>query len=150
MTRDIHLEKLYKLLVAGEKFGPAMRKVGVWSDSYCDTPIRLKESKKYNRFMDSKLQTIDAELEKIMASMRAHDITDEEYKVKVNAYAELTKVKLQVQTGATEITMNVARLMTDAEIEAEEERLKAQLNAEETGPADSAPAGETTEGEGEA
>ena len=115
--RDIHLEKLYQYLIEGYKFGPAMRKVGVWSDSYSNTPIRLKETKKYNRFMDKKLRTLGDELAKLMLSMREHDITDEDYKIKVDAYEKLTKIKLLLEGEATDnININVIKEKTTEEL----------------------------------
>ena len=114
--RDIHLEMLYQYLIQGDKFGPAMRKVGAWSDSYSETPIRLKETKKYNKFMDKKVKVLSAELERLMSSMREQNLTDEDYQVKVNAYEKLTKIKLLLEGEATEITVNIVKDKTTDEL----------------------------------
>lgn len=67
--------------------------------------------------MDKKLQTIDAELEKLMDAMRGHDLSDEEYKTKVDAYEKLTKIKLLLQGESTEnITINTVKEKSTEEL----------------------------------
>src|SRR3990167_9183739 len=148
MTRDIHLEKLYRYLLAGNKFGPAMRKVGVWSRSYSETPHRLKSSKKYNRFMNRKLQNIDAELERILDAMGDSDLTEEKHHELVQSYEKLTKVKLLLEGKPTEITELTARQLSDAELDAEIAKLEGDGQTER--PENLAPTGEAEAGKSEA
>lgn len=142
VPRDVHLEKLYKLLLAGEKFGPAMRKVGVWSDDYTRTPARLKSSKKYNRFINRKMATIDNELKRILEAMAQADLSEERHHDLVQSYERLMKVKLLLESKPTEITETTVRLLTDAELDA---RIR-ELNGE-TESSDDAGVGEAEEGE---
>ena len=105
-----------------------MRKVGVWSRSYSETPHRLKSSKKYNRFMNRKLQNIDVELERILDAMGDSDLTEEKHHELVQSYEKLTKVKLLLEGKPTEITELTARQLSDAELDAEIAKLEGYVN----------------------
>jgi len=129
--------------------GKAMRAAG-YSDSYSLNPHRVKRTKGYNRLMQKELERLQGLRDRAIAGLEGKDPSQEEYKTLVIALESYTKIINLLQDKPTEITMAVTRQMTDAEIDAEEERLNALLNGTETGPVASAPVGEVEAGESEA
>lgn len=123
--------------------GKAMRASG-YSESYSLNPHRVKKTKGYNKLMIQEVDKLRHLRDKAIGALAGKDPSQEEYKTLVEAVEKYTKLIQLLEGKPTEITAETTRQMTDAEIEAEINKIE---NGEEE-PETTAGTGETEEGVG--
>jgi hypothetical protein len=121
--------------------GKAMRASG-YSDSYSLNPHRVKKTKGYNKLMIQEVDKLRHLRDKAIEALAGKDPSMEEYRTLVEAVEKYTKLIQLLEGKPTEITAETTRQMTDAEIEAEIQKLE---NGE-TEPEGAPSAGEAEEG----